>query len=326
MQGYRSWLTKWYIGFFTTAVIGFTLVIFLHISNQTWEKFNYGISQSGEEMLEELMELRDDLDDEEFDRTLFALYSDYDYDIEDFGTINWTPDLLDEFKSGIMQEIIDESIDNHLDDISFVQISNLVSGQMIYQSPEIKKYKINFKEAQIKHWGYRPFEFKNSEGLLLRGMGYSGVRITKNYFVGLVIDSSEYSQEKYISQKIEITIYEIAEAIDRQADSLFVENKDKLIRMIEDLKAWAYIYIYEEDRILWATKEINKSDIFIPYHEYDSEIIVTPREILPKEYFYDIEDDQGRAYRQYTLIDDLIPTYIYKIDLAVPTSFYQAGS
>ena len=123
--GYRSWLTKWYIGFFTIVVIGFTSVIFFHISNQTWEKFNYGISQLGEEMLEEVMELRDDLDDDEFDTSLSEFFSDNDYDIDDFGVVNWTPDLLEEFKSGIEQEIIDESIDNHLNDICFVQISNL---------------------------------------------------------------------------------------------------------------------------------------------------------------------------------------------------------
>ncbi len=91
--GYRSWLTKWYIGFFTIVVVGFTSFIYLHISNQTWEKFNYGISQLGEEMLEEIMELRDDLDDDEFDATLFKLFSDHDYDIDDFAPVIWTPDF-----------------------------------------------------------------------------------------------------------------------------------------------------------------------------------------------------------------------------------------
>jgi heavy metal sensor kinase len=52
----------------------------------------------------------------------------------------------------------------------------------------------------------------------------------------------------------------------------------------------------------------------------DSDIIVIPREILPKEYFYNISDDKGQAYRQYTLIYDLVPTYLYKMDLAFPTS------
>ena len=152
-------------------------------------------------------------------------------------------------------------------------------------------------------------------------MGYSGVRITKNYFVGLVLNSSEYLQDKYKSQQTAVAIYEIAEAIDRQADSLYLEDKDRLIKMIQDLNAWVYIYIYEEDRILWSTQDITKSDIYIPYHEYDTEIIVMPREILPKEYFYNIFDDQGRNYRQYTLIYDLMPTYLYKMDLAVPTHY-----
>ncbi len=190
---------------------------------------------------------------------------------------------------------------------------------MIYQSPEIKNYNINFKQPQYKQWGYRPFEHKTSNNGIIKGMGYSGVRITKNYFVGLVVDSDLIPQDQYSYQRIALAIYEIAESIDRQADSLSVEDEDKLIKILKNLNAWAYIYIYEEDRILWATKDIRKADIFIPSHEYDSEIIVTPREILPKEYFYDIYDDQDRDYRQYTLIDDLIPTYLYKVDLAIPT-------
>ncbi len=56
--------------------------------------------------------------------------------------------LLEEFKSDIVQEIIDESIDNHLNDFGFVQINNLISGQLIYQSPEIKNYNIEFKTSQ----------------------------------------------------------------------------------------------------------------------------------------------------------------------------------
>jgi signal transduction histidine kinase len=317
--GYRGWLTKWYIGFFTIVVIGFTSVIYLHISNQTWEKFNFAVSQLGEEMLEELMELRDDLDDEEFDSTFLTLFPEGGYDLDDFGPIKWTPDLLAQFKSGIEQEIIDESIDNHISDIGFVQISNLISGQIIYQSPGIAKYKIIFMEPENKHWGYRRFEFKTSGNVLLKGMGYSGVRITKNYFVGLVLESSELWQDKHFSLQMSLTIYNIAEAIDRQADSLYVEDKNKLVKMIKELNAWAYIYIYEEDRLLWSTKDVSKSDIYIPYHDYDSDIIVTPREILPKEYFYDIHDDLDRDYRQYTLIYDIIPTYLYKMDLAVPT-------
>jgi len=317
--GYRDWQSKWYIGFFSIVVIGLTSVIFLHISDQMWEKFNYGVSQLGEEMLEELMELRDDLDDEEFDPTFLALFPDDSYDLDDFGPVKWTPDLLQKFKSGIEQEIIDESVDNHIDDISFVQMSNLISGKIIYQSPEIKTYDITFKEPENKHWGYRPFEYKNLKNVLLKGMGYSGIRITKNYFVGLVVDPGTSFEDNDISLQIAFTIYEIAEAIDRQADSLYVEDKDKLIKMIEDLNAWVYIYIYEENRILWATKDIQKSDIYIPSEEYDSEITVLPREILPKEYFYDISDKEDRDYRQYTLIYDIIPTYLYKMDLAVST-------
>ena len=174
-------------------------------------------------------------------------------------------------------------------------------------------------KPEYEHWGYRPFEYKTPDNVLLKGMGYSGVRITKNYFVGLVLESSELLRDKHITQRMSLTIYNIAEAIDRQADSLYVEDKNKLIKMIKNLNAWVYIYIYDEDRILWSTKDVSKSDIYIPYHEYDSEIIVTPREILPKEYFYDIHDNQDRDYRQYTLIYDIIPTYLYKMDLAVPT-------
>jgi signal transduction histidine kinase len=317
--GYRSWLTKWYIGFFTIVVIGLSSIIFLHISNQTWDKFNYGISQLGEEMLEELLELRDDLDDENFDSTVLISNFVKELDIDEFGPIIWTPALLQEFKSGIEQELIDESVDNHLVDIGFVQIRNLISGQLIYQSPEIQKYKIEFVEPLKKLWGYQSFDYKTNTGLTLKGIGYSGVRITKNYFVGLIPESDDYIQDDKISQQILLTIYHIAEDVDRRADSLYVEDKDFLLKMIKNLNAWVYVYIYEEDRILWTTKDVDRNEIYIPSSEDISDIIVLPREIIPKEYFYDIQDDQERDYRQYTLIYDIIPTFLYRMDLAVPT-------
>jgi heavy metal sensor kinase len=318
-KGYKSGLTKWYIGLFTIVVIGFTSVIYLHIRNQAWDKFNYGISQLGEEMLEELSELRDDLDDEDFDSSV--LISDFvkELDPDEFGPVKWTPDLLEEFKSGIEQELIDESIDNHLQDIGFVQIQNMISKELIYQSPEIQDYKIEFVEPVTKLWGYQPFESEIEGGSLLKGIGYSGVRITKNYFVGLIPESDDDLNVTNKLQNIKLTIYHIAEAIERKADSLYVEDKQFMLKMINDINAWVYIYIYEEDRILWATKEINKSEIYIPSHEDLSDIIVLPREIIPKEYFYDIRDVHDRYYRQYMLIYDLIPTYLYKMDLAVPT-------
>ncbi len=318
-QGYSSWLTRWYIGFFTVAVIGFTWTILSNISDQIWDKFNYGVSQLGEEMLEELSELRDDLDENDFDSS--ALMSDIGekLDVDDYAPVKWTPALLEKFKSGIEQEIIDESVDNHIDDIGFVQINNLISGQLIYQSDGIQKYNLIFIEPKVKLWGYQPFNYKTDTGVYLRGIGHSGVRITKNYFVGLIPESEVNFNDRKKVQQFALTAYEIAEAIDRRADSLHVKDKDKLLRLIKNFNAWAYIYIYEEDRILWASKHLEKSDIYIPMEDDNSDIIVIPREIIPKEYFYDIYDNQGREYRQYTLIYDIIPTYLYKMDLAVPT-------
>jgi len=320
VKGHKSGLTKWYIGIFTIVVIGFTSIIYLQIRDQAWEKFNYRISQLGEEMLEELSEIRDDLKEEEFDSSV--LVSDFieDLDVDDFGPVIWTPELLEEFKSGVEQELIEESIDNHLQEIGFVQIRNLISNQLIYQSPEIQKYKIEIVEPRQKLWGYQPFEYKTKTGFTLKGIGYSGVRITKNYFVGLIPGSSNELNESNESQKILLTIYHIAEAIDRKADSLYVEDKELLLKMINDVNAWVYIYIYEEDRILWATKEVSRNEIYIPTNEDKSNIIVLPREIIPKEYFYDIRDIQDRDYRQYTLVYDLIPTYLYRMDLVVPTN------
>jgi len=320
-QGYSSWLTKWYIGFFTIVVIGFTWVIYLHISNQVWDKFNYGVSQLGEEMLEEISELRDDLDDDNFDSSVLINGTVIDLDVDNFAPIVWTPTLLNEFGSGVVREMIDESVDNHLKDVGFVQIQNLISGQEIYRSPEIQEYNITFVEPQAKLWGYLPFEYKTKTGDSVKGIGYSGVRITKNYFVGLIPRSDDYLHDQKTAQRLALTAYEITEAIARHGDSLYVENQEDLYDLIDGVDAWVYLYIYEEDRILWATKDIKKPDIYIPFKDRDSEIIVLPREIVPKEYF--ISDQMGRDYRQYTLIYDIIPTFLYKIDLAVPTDSIQ---
>ena len=322
-QGYRSWLTKWYIGFFTIVVIGFTSVIFIHMSNQVWDKFNYGVSQLGEEMLEEISELRDDLDDDKFDSSVLINGTVVDLDVDKFAPIVWTPTLLEEFGSGVVREMIDESVDNHLKDVGFVQIKNLVSGQEIYRSPEIQEYNIIFEKPQPKLWGYLPFEFKTKTGDNVKGIGYSGVRITKNYFVGLIPRSDDYLHDQKTAQRLALTAYEITEAIARHGDSLYIVNQEDLYDLIDRVDVWAYLYIYEEDRILWATKDVNKSDVYIPFEDHESEIIVLPREIIPKEYFYDISDQAGRDYRQYTLIYDIIPTYLYKIDLAVPTDSIQ---
>jgi signal transduction histidine kinase len=317
--GYKSWLTTWYIGFFTIVVIGLTLVLFLYIRNQTWDKFNYGVSQLGEEMLEELMELRDDLNPEDFNASALPKNLSSQLDLDDFSPVIWTPELMQQLKSGIEQEIVDESFDNQIADIGFVQISNLISGQLIYQSPESRELNIQFIQPRTKQLGYQSFEFKTSDVNTIKGLGYSGVRSTKHYFVGLIVDSDEPARTQEKLERARFIVYEISESIDRRADSLYVENKDELLDMIEGLGAWVYIYIYEEDRLLWVTKDIEKSDIYIPYYDAGPDIIAMPREMIPKEYFYDIYDQQGREYRQYTLIEDLIPTYIYIMDLAVPT-------
>ena len=322
-QGYRSWLTKWYIGIFTIVVIGFTWAIFIHLSNQIWDKFNYGVSQLGEEMLEEVFDLRDDLDMDDFDASALVHGIDFDLDVDDFAPVRWTPSLLTEFGKSIRQEMIDESIDNYLTDVGYVHIRNLISGQEIYCSPEIEEYNIKFAEPREKSWGYLPFIYKTDSGVTISGIGYSGVRITKNYFVGLVPESGDYFKDQKNEQRLMLTVYEITEAIARQADSLFIENPEKLSGLIARVGAWAYLYVYEEDRILWSSKDINKSEVYIPHQGNNSDIVVMPREIVPKEYFYDISDEVGQNYRQYTLIYDIIPTYLYKVDLAIPTDSIQ---
>lgn len=322
-RGYSSWLTKWYIGFFTIVVIGFTSVIFIHISNQIWDKFNYGVSQLGEEMLEEIMGLRDDLAKENFDTSVLINRIDIKLDVDTFSPLIWSSALQEEFASGVEQEMVDESVDNHLNDIGFVQIKNLMSGLELYSSPKIQEYNIEFVEPRVKLWGYLPFEYKTNKSVVVRGIGYSGVRITKDYFVGLIPDSDDYLKDQIEERTLALIVYEITESIARRGDSLYIENQTNLSEMIERVDAWAYLYIYEEDRLLWATKDVKKSDIYIPYEDDESDIIVLPREIVPKEYYYDISDKLGRDYRQYTLIYDIIPTYVYKIDLAIPTDSIQ---
>ena len=111
-------------------------------------------------------------------------------------------------------------------------------------------------------------------------------------------ESAGYLDDKNTAQKVLFTIYHISEAVDRKADSLYVSETDILQRMINDLNGWAYIYIYEEDRILWSTKDLNTDEIYIPLKEKTSDVIILPREMVPKEYFYDIEDSNNQPYRQ----------------------------
>jgi len=175
-----------------------------------------------------------------------------------------------------------------------------------------------------KSWGYLPFENKRNNGSLKRGIGYSGVYIQKNFFVGIIPDSDEYQDNEQIKQKILMTLYHLSQSIERKADSLYVEDKDLLLQMTKNINADGYIYIYENDKILWTTKNINKNEIYIPSRSEISDIIVLPREAIPKEYFFDISDNRNRHYRQYTLIYDLIPTFLYKVDIAIPTDTIEA--
>jgi heavy metal sensor kinase len=324
--GYKSQLTKWYIGIFTVVVIGFTYVIYLNMSRQIWDKFNYGISQLAEEMLEELSELRDDLNDEDFDDSVIIEDFIKELDNDEFGPIIWTRELREKFKSDIEQEFIDESIDHFLPTGGVVQIRNLISENWIYQSPEIEQYGFQFNIPQEKLWGYMPFEEKGNNLLLKRGIGYSGVRYSNNFFVGVMPESDDYQNDNHILQKIVLTLYHMVESIERKADSLYVEDEEFLVQMIKNIDADGYIYIHENDTILWATKNMRKNEIYIPTRAETSDIIALPREVIPKEYFFDISDNRNRHYRQYTLIYDLIPTFLYKVDIAIPTEKIEADT
>jgi signal transduction histidine kinase len=303
IRGYKNWMTAWYVGFFAIVIFVLTAIIYIRIENQTWSNFDYSVSQLGEEMLDEIFEFRDNLN------------------LENYETINLTEESKAIFARDANRELKEESFDNQLPAINFVQFYEIVAGQqnLLYQSPEISDLKIEFIQPSNEFWGYQPFSYQNRDKQKISGIGYAGLRDFSHYFVGFVFNSKRdiYSDEYLVSAKS--AIYQLIDAIDREDDRFFLKDAENMHQMINKLNGWAYIYIYESDHILWATKDINESDIYIPSENSESDVILLPRLMESKEYFYEVQDKNDRNYRQYTLVSDITPEYVHRIDIAVPS-------
>jgi len=302
---FRDPLSRWYLGVFTLAVLSLTYALYYYLQQQTWDNFNFGVSQLAEEMLDEVMDLRDDLD------------------LEDFENIVWTDSLREKFKSGIELELVDESYDNKLEDAGYVRLSNLISAELIYQSEEIAEQQIRFFDPSDNIWGYRTFSGRSENGDSLKGIGYVGIRTTKLYFIGIIPPADHFLSNREARLPYEQAIYEITESFDRVADSLFLEGTAELAELMQNLSSWVYVYIYNDDRLLWSTMPVTKKELYIPQLADQPDLKGMFAENLSKEYLFDLYDKDGNNYRQFTLLHDIVPNYLYRVDLAIRTDSIQ---
>jgi signal transduction histidine kinase len=285
----HNWLARWYFGFFMVIVFSFVALVYFYISRQTWQTFDYKVSLLGEEMLEEITVFRESIN------------------VEPGDSIQWTANKLKKISQEIEQEMINETMDNDLEEVGFVHVKNLVTGRLIYQSPIIMGRGIKYKEANNQYQSYQPFEYELSHGRKLMGVGYFYLRLEKYLYVAVVSQKSRSVIEKSKGQSFNNLVYQIVESIERKADVLYIKDSFEISRQLEFENAIAYVYICEDDSLLWTSKTVKKSDIYVPEN------------IGHKEYFWTIKDKQNRKYRQYTLIDDVYPNYGYLFNLIIPT-------
>jgi len=290
----HNWPAKWYLGFFIIIVASFVALVFFQVRKQAWDTFDYKISLLGEEMLEELEDFRD---------TQNIITED---------SVFWTSELLEKVADEIAQEIIDETMDNQLKDLSLVQIKNLVSGRVIYQDREISQHGIQFYDTHPQYLGYQRFKLQSSEGKLLNGVGYTGVRINKHYFVGVVEEQvSSAEMEENVFRKFKELTRRIGKSVKRKADLLFVENDPRNLIDLKQANAWAYVCIGEDDTLIWASRSVTMSQVYVP------------PVLADKEFYRTIEDQHNHKFRQYTLVHDEYTNYLYLINLAVPLKSLQ---
>ena len=300
-SGYKSWITTWYIGFFSIVVLGFISLIFLHIQDQTWDKFDTGVSQLGEEVLEEILNLREALN------------------IPDMDSVNWTPQLYSRLELAIKREIIDEIYDNQLPQEAYVRVSNILTNRLLFESPKIADNIIKFVELPRNLWGYQLFDFPKTDESIGAGIGYSWMQNNKQLFIGIISDSVDQTESDNDERRRKFLLYKIMRAVESQADLFYVENEGSIEQRLSELNLWVYIYIYEDKRIFWSTRDVDVSEIYLPEvrnQRIESLIGDGP---ISKDYFFDITDENNIVYRHYALVFDVIPTYLYKLDLAIPT-------
>jgi signal transduction histidine kinase len=284
----HNWLARWYFGFFMVVVFSFVALVYFYVSKQTWQTFDYKISLLGEEMLEEINTFRESIN------------------VEPGDSIQWTANKLEKISQEIEQEMINETMDNDLEDVGFVHVENLVTGRLIYKSPKIMERGIKYKEAFNQYQGYQPFTYESSYGRKLMGVGYFYLRLEIYLYVAVVSQNSRPVIEKLQGQSFKNLAYKIVESIERKADVLYVKDSLEISRQLEFEDAIAYVYICENDSLLWTSKTVKKSDIYVPEN------------IGRKEYYWTIKDNQNQKYRQYALIHDIFPKYGYLFNLVIP--------
>ncbi len=288
----KSRLAKWYLIFLTIIVLSFATFTFIYMYKNQWETFQFGVKLLCSEMYEELTLYRTDLN------------------ITDLEVINWTDEMLDEFRYGVAQELIDETIDNKLPDFGYVRIRNLRTGRTLFESDEIQKNKLQFEDNYPELWGYNSFQF-TCLNKKLAGIGYLGFRIQTHYFVATVFENGiDLTSNSDITQKTD-TAYRVANSVFREGFNLYINEPDTLGTFLNNRNAWAYCYLFEQDSVLWISKSIKKKELYIP------------KQYSHKDYYADIQDSLGNKYKQYTEIHDKIPGCVYTVDVAVPVKSVQ---
>ncbi|MBN2411682.1 HAMP domain-containing protein [candidate division KSB1 bacterium] len=288
----KSRLAKWYLIFLTIIVLSFATLTFIHLYKNQWETFQFAVNLFCSEMYEEVTLYRNDLN------------------ITDFEEINWTDDMLAEFRYRVAQEIIDETIDNKLKDFGLVRIRNLHTGRTLFESDEVKKYHLQFEDDYPELWGFNPFQFtylnKNFEGL-----GYLGYRINTHYFVATVFENGINIKSKSDLNYYNDIVYNVANSVLRDGFDLYINEPDSLGAYLKNRNAWAYCYLFEQDSVLWVSNDTERKGLYLPI-KYSH-----------KDYFADIQDSLGNKYKQYTEIHDKVPGCVYTVDVAVPIKSVQ---
>lgn len=283
-------LAKWYLSFFAIIIVGFASLLFFYLRSQEWKDFNTNVSQFSKEMYEELLLFRDQIK------------------VNPLDSVSWTPLLLRQFANSLEKELFDELLDYQLPGVGAVRIKNIKTGRVIYQSPEIISESIEFDDKFLGQIGFQHIASLETTENLPAGIGYWGKRGTDLYY----FISTLYHDDRAISPDFpgsdDISLaFRFHNSVKRRGEELFVDKSDSVVAMLQKNNCWAFLYFFNQDSIVWSSKPLHRNEVFIP------------RQSADKSYFAEIKDGRGQPLRQYTEIHDKVPSYLYRIDVAIPT-------
>ena len=271
-------------------MLGFAVQLFIHNYRQSWNAFNFGLNIVSDEIWEEIVLFRNDLG------------------ISNSDTIEWSPELLSDFKARVAQEFVDETIDYHLKEFGLMRIRNLMRDRTLYESPGIEDNNFHWIEKIEKKWGYKPFQFY-MQNVPCTGMGYRGKRIDIHYFVGTVFENLSLRELTIRAPKYRKIASQVFHSLGRRGLALYIIDGDGLKERLDEQNAWAYVYFVDSDSLFWSSRDVDKNSLF------------TPQEFVEKSFFGYVRDSKGASYKQYTQIFDENPNFVYQVDIAIPCDY-----